>query len=142
MTRRVVDGGFSEAWQGKRMHGKTQPSGTTQEKGPEPAGSGRAEAFPRPGPAIPCWVAPQQSPTPFRQATVILPYLSAVGRKLPLAEPSKIDTKRLPGRASKIDTKRLPGPCVENRHKAPTGSVPGGGEINPIHNRHQCYNRA
>ena len=97
MTRRVVDGGFSEAWQGKRMHGKTQPSGTTQEKGPEPAGSGRAEAFPRPGPAIPCWVAPQQSPTPFRQATVILPYLSAVGRKLPLAEPSKIDTKRLPG---------------------------------------------
>lgn len=112
MTRRVVDGGFSEAWQGKRMHGKTQPSGTTQEKGPEPAGSGRAEAFPRPGPAIPCWVAPQQSPTPFRQATVILPYLSAVGRKLPLAEPSKIDTKRLPGRASKIDTKRLPGPCL------------------------------
>jgi hypothetical protein len=92
MTRRVVDGGFSEAWQGKRMHGKTQSSGKTQEKGPEPAGSGRAEAFPRPGPAIPCWVAPQQSPTPFRRATAILPYRSAVGRKPPLAEPFKIDT--------------------------------------------------
>jgi len=25
-------------------------------------------SFSRPGLAIPCWVAPQQSPTPFRQA--------------------------------------------------------------------------
>ena len=38
-------------------------------KGPESEDPGPADSFLRPGLAIPCRVAPQQSPTPFHQAT-------------------------------------------------------------------------
>jgi hypothetical protein len=42
-------------------------NGTERKPGPE--GPGRADLFFRPDPAIPRWVAPQQSPTPFHRAT-------------------------------------------------------------------------
>ena len=52
---------FFKAWQGKRMIRRCERG--PGQSCPRPAGS-----FSRLGLAIPCWVAPQQSPTPFRQA--------------------------------------------------------------------------
>ena len=50
---------FFKEWQGKRIEKEAQDSNVP----------GLAGSFSRPDLAIPCWVAPQQSPTPFRQAT-------------------------------------------------------------------------
>ena len=61
MTRERGQERFFEAWQGKRMS-------CGNERGPRRSRSGPAGSFSRLGLAIPCWVAPQQSPTPFRQA--------------------------------------------------------------------------
>ena len=122
--RRMVDGGFSEAWQDKRMPGNTRRCARTQQKGPEPEGPGLAETFFRPSPAIPRWGAPQQSPTPFRRAIAIIPHDSPGGRKRMPAKRSKIDisayrvralkidTSAYRVRTLKIDTKRLPGRCL------------------------------
>ena len=55
--------------------------------------------------AIPCWVAPLQSPTPFRQAKYSVARKLNLGTNLPSA--SEIQNRH----------KRLPGPAFENRHK-------------------------
>ena len=85
--------GFSEAWQDKRMTCKEKrPSRTDRDN------SGvSARSFSRPGMAIPCWVAPLQSPTPFHQATI---YHNSSRYCL-------IQNRQ----------KRLPGRSIENRHK-------------------------
>src|SRR5208283_5441837 len=55
--------------------------------------------------AIPCWVAPLQSPTPFHQARY------SVARKLNLGA----DLSAAVGIQNRH--KRLPGPTTQNRHK-------------------------
>ena len=59
--------------------------------------------------AIPCWVAPLQSPTPFRQAKYSVARTSNLGADLP--PPSEIQNrhKRLPALARQNRHKRLPG---------------------------------
>lgn len=60
--RKFLQRRFFKAWQGKRIRrGKRKKPGTTR---PQACGG-----FSRLGLAIPCGVAPQQSPTPFYQAT-------------------------------------------------------------------------
>ncbi len=55
---------FSEAWQGQMNERAEKPTSP----GRPPAPRARAGSFTRPDPAIPRWVALQQSPTPFHQA--------------------------------------------------------------------------
>ena len=58
--------------------------------------------------AIPCWVAPLQSPTPFRQAKYSLARKMNLGAKVPRAFESQNRHKRLPGQASQNRRRRLP----------------------------------
>lgn len=79
---------------------------------------------------IPCWVAPLQSPTPFRQATYSVASKTCFGAELPSAR--KVQNRH----------KRLPGLRVENRHQAPTGSVQERRELSRSTNRNPWYNRS
>ena len=63
------------------------------------------------GLAIPHWVAPLQSPTPFRQAAYSVARKTHFGEELPSAREVQNRHKRLPGQE------------IENRHEAPTGSA-------------------
>ena len=69
--------------------------------------SGVAGIILPPGLAIPCWVAPLQSPTPFRQAQVSVARIVAPGKKF-LPRPRRENRhKRLPGRLIQNRQKRL-----------------------------------
>ncbi len=78
--------------------------------------------------AIPCWVAPLQSPTPFRQATYSVASKTRVVAELPSTREAQNRHKRLPGLA------------VENRHQAPTGSVQKTSELSRSKNQNAWYN--
>ncbi len=78
--------------------------------------------------AIPCRVAPLQSPTPFHQATSSVAWKSRFSAEFPLAR--EIQNRH----------KRLPGPAVENRHQAPTGSLHHASAICRSTNRNPWYN--
>lgn len=67
--------------------------------------SGARGAILPPGLAIPCWVAPLQSPTPFRQAEDSIPHIAALDE--PLLPVAGIENRH----------KRLSGPREQNRHK-------------------------
>lgn len=80
--------------------------------------------------AIPCWVAPLQSPTPFHQATYSVASISRLGAKWPSAP--KVQNRH----------KRLPGLAVENRHQAPAGSVQETRGLSRAKYRNRWYNRS
>jgi len=80
--------------------------------------------------AIPCWVAPLQSPTPFRQTTSSVTSKTCFGAELPSAREVQNRHKRLPGLAA------------ENRHQAPTGSKPERSTLSRSTNRNRWYNRS
>lgn len=67
--------------------------------------SGAAGTILPPGLAIPCWVAPLQSPTPFRQAKDSIPHIAA------------LDAALLPAALIENRHKRLSAPREQNRHK-------------------------
>ena len=58
---------FFKAWEAKRMIGINNREATREIRGPVEL-TGPAGVFSPPHPAIPCWVAPLQSPTPFHRA--------------------------------------------------------------------------
>jgi hypothetical protein len=59
--------------------------------------------------AIPCWVAPLQSPTPFHQARYSVARKMNLRADLPAAAAIQNRRKRLPGLATQNRHKRLPG---------------------------------
>jgi hypothetical protein len=102
---------FSKAWQSKRMTDENK-------KRPERQYSRRRTgSFSRPDLAIPCRVAPQQSPAPFHQANRL--YLkTAAGAPTP----PKIGQTRPPAPAAVHDIKNSPSPAgakPSNTHKPP-----------------------
>jgi hypothetical protein len=78
--------------------------------------------------AIPCWVAPLQSPTPFHQAEY------SVARKMNLGDNAT--------RALEIQNrhKRLPGPASQNRHKRLPARCEQTRTISASENRNLWYN--
>jgi hypothetical protein len=89
--------GFWEAWQDKRMMCKEKRPSRTERDNP----GTYARSFSRPDLAIPRWVAPLQSPTPFHQAT-----FHHNSSRYGLIQNRQ---KRLPGRSIENRHKRLPG---------------------------------
>ena len=63
-------GGSTDEAVGFLRHGESSKNGVANKKAPSLDRAG--EHFRRLHPAIPCWVAPLQSPTPFHQARTII----------------------------------------------------------------------
>src|SRR5271157_2438624 len=70
--------------------------------------------------AIPCWVAPLQSPTPFRQARYSVARNMNLGANASRAFEIQNRHKRLPGRAAPKPTQAPTGPGGKNRRDSHT----------------------
>ena len=79
--------------------------------------SGVAGTILPPGLAIPCWVAPLQSPTPFHQAKDSIARNSQSGADCAQGVDSQNRQKRLPGPSLQNRQKRLSARWPENRQK-------------------------
>jgi hypothetical protein len=87
----------------------------------------------RPRLAIPCWVAPLQSPTPFRQATFIILQAPGVRSKSTNRNRSCAKTdcwKRAQG--AKTDRTRSPAPTTEHRRSAHDNAENDGPSFDPF----------
>jgi len=118
--------GFLRHRRAKRMMGtKKEGPASILETGP----SGHSS---RPRLAIPRWVAPLQSPTPFRQATSIILQASGVRSRSRNGKPScaKLDCQKR-SNEPKTDRTRSPAPATTRRTRAHDYARSDGRKVDP-----------
>lgn len=123
-----------ELTSGFLRHRRTKRMTATKKEGPvSTSQTGPGGHSSRPRLAIPCWVAPLQSPTPFRQAPIIILQAPGVRSTAINGKPScaKLDRQK-PAHEAKIDRTRSPAPATARRHWAHDNAGNDGHSFDPI----------